>query len=55
MATYEQRRHKEKIDISEIKKVMSIDNFLEMVEDYRDKMEELKSENDLLKQKVSEI
>ena len=55
MATYEQRRHKENIDISEIKKVMSIDNFLEMVEDYRDKMEELKSENDLLKQKVSEI
>ena len=55
MATYEQRRHKENIDISEIKKVMSIDNFLEVVEDYRDKMEELKSENDLLKQKVSEI
>ena len=55
MAAYEQRRHKENIDISEIKKVMSIDNFLEVVEDYRDKMEELKSENDLLKQKVSEI
>ena len=46
MAAYEQRRNKENIDISEIKKVMSIDNFLEVVEDCRDKMEELKSEND---------
>lgn len=53
MAREEKRRNKEKIDISEIKKVMSIDNFLEMVGDYKDKMEALKSENEELKQKVS--